>query len=87
MIRLTMFNPRTREESPALINPQNITYANEFELILPKRQEYSAVTREYLTLEESSKRMITAISFAAGLQEEPDSIYVTETLKQIERML
>lgn len=72
-------------ESPVLVNLDNVTHVFPQERSL--RFRYIAAERRNETLDPPEVRTVTVICFTAGMAEEPDSIYVTESLAEIENLL
>lgn len=79
---LTLFNHLTRETSPCLVNPATITYIERTERKFGPRPAYGDIPAVPIWEGE-----LTLISFAAGMHEETESIFVTEPLETIRSML
>ena len=70
-------------DSPVLVNLDNVTHLFSQERSL--RFRYITAERRNVTLDPPEVRAVTIICFTAGLHEEPDSIYVAESLDTIYR--
>lgn len=83
MIRLSLYNGFDNTVKPVLVNPAQITYANNVVVTFTHHG-----LRGDLPIAPKSEKSITLISFPAGLGEEgSDCINVTETLDEIEALI
>jgi hypothetical protein len=90
-LRLTRFNNYTRQQCDALVNMDTVTYIKPVTLNLQKKMaptpkpeggyDYQNIYEEH----PAATYNLSLISFAAGMNEECEAIYVLESLDTIYR--
>lgn len=80
-ITLTQWH-RYQPTNPVLVNLDNVTYMFSHTTNLPTRTPSPAFPKP----PEAGAYTVTVICFTAGLHEEADSIFVTESLAEIENL-
>lgn len=89
-LRLTHVHYSSREESECLVNMSTVTYIDRTTLRAGKHyiSYYNEEHKQQMSKPvDTSEQTVTRISFAAGMNEECEAIYVLESLAEIENLL